>query len=197
MFNIQSYTTQEYRSPSDPISIPEAKSTHAWPFRPRTNRFPVTQADRPFFASAGRRVFAPVRDDPRHKNRSGAWAVARGLLFWAVQSWALVCFTPTELTAKREFEFPGLTSCMRLVALGSAIPPCLFEDVSVLREACYETARTASTICLAEMPKASRSSSGSPECGISRTARSCDLAGATPACARADRTASPIPPSAQ
>jgi len=62
---------------------------------------------------------------------------------------------------------------------------------------CYEVARTASTMCLAEMPKALRSSSGLPECGISRTARSCDLAGATLACARAERTASPIPPSAQ
>jgi hypothetical protein len=72
---------------------------------------------------------------------------------------------------------------------GMCVPP--------LREACYEIARTASTICLAEMPKASRSSSGLPECGISRTAMSCDLVGATLACARADRTASPIPPSAQ
>jgi hypothetical protein len=66
-----------------------------------------------------------------------------------------------------------------------------------LRQARYEIARTASTICLAEIPKASTSSSDVPECGMSRTAMICDVAGATLACARADRTASPIPPSAQ
>jgi hypothetical protein len=70
-------------------------------------------------------------------------------------------------------------------------------DEPALRDAGYGIAFTASTRCLAEIPKASTSSSGLPECGISRTASSCDLAGATPACARADRTASPIPPSAQ
>src|SRR5580704_11050827 len=63
------------------------KGRHAWPFRPRTNQLPVTQADCPFFPSAGTPVFAPVHDDPLHKNRSVAWAVVRGLRFWAVQSW--------------------------------------------------------------------------------------------------------------
>src|SRR6266851_9475468 len=86
MFNVQSYATHEYRSSSGPSSTPDDKGTHAWLFRPRTNQFPVTPADCLFFPSAGRRAFAPVHDDPRDKNRSAAWAVARGPRFWAVQS---------------------------------------------------------------------------------------------------------------
>src|SRR6202050_1542375 len=62
------------------------KGTPAWPFRPRTNQLPATQADCLFLPSAGTRVFAPVHDDPLHKNRSVAWAVARGLRVWAVRS---------------------------------------------------------------------------------------------------------------
>ncbi len=53
------------------------------------------------------------------------------------------------------------------------------------------SACTASTMCRAEMPNLSRSSSGFPLRGMSRTARRCTRA---PSLATADSTASPIPP---
>jgi hypothetical protein len=46
---------------------------------------------------------------------------------------------------------------------------------------------TASTMCFADMPKASISSSGLPECGMFLTAISRDFEGAAPACANAAR----------
>ena len=58
---------------------------------------------------------------------------------------------------------------------------------------CYANALTASTMCLAEMPKRSSSSSGLPLRGISRTARRCTV---MPASATAAATASPMPPAA-
>src|SRR5580700_258201 len=61
--------------------------TRARSFRLQTNQFQANPAESLFFPRAGTRVFAPVHDDPRHKNRSVAWAVARGLRFWAVQTW--------------------------------------------------------------------------------------------------------------
>ena len=84
-------------------------------------------------------------------------------------------FVFARFTLKNVIPF-DLTDCLQ----GSAFV--------ALREACYEIARTASTICLAEMPNASTSSPDVPECGIPRTAMSWDVAGATLACARADST---------
>src|SRR5580704_11753869 len=55
VFNIQSHASQEYRSSSGPSSIPDAKRYVRTAFRPRTNQFPVTQADCLFFPSTGRR----------------------------------------------------------------------------------------------------------------------------------------------
>src|SRR5271170_3540177 len=79
VFNIQSHASQEYRSWSVPSSMPDAKGMRAWPSRPRTNQFPATKVDCLSSSSAGTRVFAPAHDDPRHKNRSAVWGVARGL----------------------------------------------------------------------------------------------------------------------
>ena len=61
----------------------------------------------------------------------------------------------------------------------------------------YKIAFTASTMWRAEIPNASTSSSGLPECGKPFTASSLNFAGAAPAAAKACNTASPNPPSGQ
>jgi hypothetical protein len=76
--NVQSYATQEYRSSSGPRSIPEANRYARKFFSAANQSISANPAESLFFSSAGTRVFAPVHDDPRHKNRSVARVVARG-----------------------------------------------------------------------------------------------------------------------
>lgn len=61
----------------------------------------------------------------------------------------------------------------------------------------YKTPFAASTMWRAEIPNASTSSSGLPECGIPLTAISLNFVGAAPAATKACKTASPNPPSGQ
>ena len=80
---------------STPLKSTDPRLARAQFLKPTGTRTVFSAADQstsgepggePFFPSAGTRVFAPVDDDPLHKDRSLTWAVARGLRLWAVQN---------------------------------------------------------------------------------------------------------------